>query len=65
MYVAGAKLLENYPVGPLVGVAFNITVLSYDGRLNMGINVDSAAVEQPARLGRLVEESARDFAKVR
>jgi WS/DGAT/MGAT family acyltransferase len=65
MYVAGAKLLENYPVGPLVGVAFNITMLSYDGRLNMGINVDNAAVDEPARLGRLVEQSARDLAKTR
>ena len=44
MYVAGAQLLENYPVGPLGGVAFNLTLLSYDHSLDMGVNIDRAAV---------------------
>ncbi|MEO7397515.1 MAG: wax ester/triacylglycerol synthase domain-containing protein [Ilumatobacteraceae bacterium] len=47
MFVAGAQLLENYPVGPLGGVAFNLTLLSYFGSLDMGINIDTAAVAQP------------------
>ncbi len=50
MYVAGAKLLENYPVGPLGGVAFNLTLLSYFGSLDMGINIDTAAVAEPELL---------------
>jgi hypothetical protein len=50
MYVAGAKLLENYPVGPLGGVAFNLTLLSYLGSLDMGVNIDTAAVADPALL---------------
>ncbi len=52
VYIAGAKLLENYPMGPLAGVAFNLTLLSYNGSLDMGVNVDAAAVEQPALLAR-------------
>lgn len=50
MFVAGAKLLENYPVGPLGGVAFNLTLLSYMGSLDMGVNIDTAAVADPALL---------------
>lgn len=63
VYVAGAKMVENYPVGPLAGVAFNLTLLSYDGSLDMGINVDAAAVDDPPRLAALVAEAARDLAR--
>ena len=36
VYIAGAKVLENYPIGPLGGVAFNLTLMSYDGSLDIG-----------------------------
>lgn len=61
MYVAGAQLLENYPVGPLAGVAFNLTLLSYLGSLDMCLNIDAAAVEQPALLASSLERSMRDL----
>ncbi len=61
MYVAGAKLLENYPVGPLGGVAFNLTLLSYLGSLDMGVNIDSAAVADPALLHRCLAGAFADF----
>ena len=48
VYIAGAQLLENYPIGPLGGVAFNLTLLSYLGSLDMGLNIDAAAVTEPA-----------------
>jgi WS/DGAT/MGAT family acyltransferase len=57
MYVAGAQLLENYAIGPLAGVAFNVTMLSYLGSLDMGINIDAAAVEDPALLKRCLDRS--------
>ena len=57
VYIAGAQLLENYAFGPLLGVAFNLTLLSYNGHLEMGINIDAAAVDEPARLAELVEDS--------
>lgn len=47
LFVAGAQLLHNYPVGPLAGVAFNVTLLSYLGHMDVGINIDEAAVESP------------------
>ena len=54
VFIAGAKLVHNYPIGPLAGVAFNLTLLSYDGSLDMGINIDTAAVAEPERLSRLL-----------
>ncbi len=61
MYLAGAQLLSNYPVGPLSGVAFNLTLLSYLGRLDMGLNTDAAAVTEPEMLQRMIGEAVDDF----
>lgn len=65
MYVAGAQLLENYPVGPLAGVAFNLTLLSYLGSLDMGVNIDTAAVADPDLLHRCLAGAFTDFLAVR
>lgn len=61
MFMAGAQLLSNYPIGPLSGVAFNLTLLSYLGRLDMGLNSDSAAVEHPDALRRFISEAVDQF----
>ncbi len=61
VFIGGAQLLENYAIGPLLGVAFNVTMLSYDGSLDMGINVDTAAVAEPDRLAKLVERAFTDL----
>ncbi|MCU1401155.1 MAG: putative diacylglycerol acyltransferase [Acidimicrobiales bacterium] len=61
MYVAGAQLLENYPVGPLAGVAFNLTMLSYLGSLDMGLNIDAAAVADPDLLRRCMAGAFEDL----
>ena len=63
MYVCGAQLLENYPIGPLLGVAFNLTLLSYNGSLDMGLNFDAAAVAEPERLAKLIESAFTDLQK--
>ena len=62
LYVAGSKMLENYPVGPLGGVAFNLTLMSYLGSLDVGINIDEAAVESPALLRDSLVESFQELA---
>jgi len=62
LFVAGAKLLENYPVGPLGGVAFNLTLMSYMGSLDVGINIDEAAVESPSLLHDSLVESFAELA---
>jgi WS/DGAT/MGAT family acyltransferase len=57
LYLAGAKVLKNFPVGPLGGVAFNVTSLSYLGSFDVGLNIDTRAVAQPERLKRLLRRA--------
>lgn len=64
-YIAGAKALETYPIGPLAGVAFNATMLSYVNHLEIGINVDAAAVEDPPLLAKLLDEAFSAIRKAR
>ena len=63
LYMAGSELLENYPVGPLAGVAFNLTLLSYNHSLDMGVNIDTAAVAEPERLRDCLQRAFDDLAK--
>lgn len=57
LYIAGGKIEANYPMGPLAGTAFNLTLLSYDGALNMGLVVDTGAVDDPGLLRECIEEA--------
>jgi WS/DGAT/MGAT family acyltransferase len=59
LYIAGARMLANFPVGPTGGTAWNLTLMSYDGMLDMGLNADARAVEDPAQLR---DEIAAEFA---
>lgn len=61
MYLAGAKMLENYPVGPLGGVAFNLTLLSYNHSLDMGVNIDTVAVADPGLLRVCLKRAFKDL----
>lgn len=55
-YMAGALMESNYPIGPLMGAAFNVTTMSFHGRLNMGVIMDTAAITDPDLLiGCLVD----------
>ena len=54
LYIAGARILANYPVGPCAGTAWNLTLMSYDGHLDMGLNCDSGAVDDPELLRDLI-----------
>lgn len=63
VFVAGAQMLRNHPVGPLGGVAFNLTLLSHVGSLDMGVNIDSAAVGDPDLLQTCLTRSFRDVVK--
>jgi WS/DGAT/MGAT family acyltransferase len=57
LFIAGAKLEANYPIGPLGGTAFNLTTMSYRGMLDMGVHIDPVAVAEPGRLRRCLQES--------
>ncbi|MEI7618861.1 MAG: wax ester/triacylglycerol synthase domain-containing protein [Actinomycetota bacterium] len=61
LFMSGAQVLQNYPVGPLGGVAFNLTLLSYMGSLDMGANIDTAAVADPALLHRCLVGAFTDL----
>jgi WS/DGAT/MGAT family acyltransferase len=44
VYIAGARILEMIPFGPLSGSAANVVLFSYDGQAQIGVNSDLAAV---------------------
>jgi hypothetical protein len=61
LYIAGSLVLENYPLGPLAGTAFNLTLLSYNGSMDMGLNMDAAAITEP---GLLRDELVKAFTQI-
>jgi diacylglycerol O-acyltransferase len=61
VFVAGAEVLANYPIGPMAGVAFNLTLLSHVGSLDMGLHVDADAIDDPALLRRCLERAFKEL----
>jgi diacylglycerol O-acyltransferase len=56
LFIAGARVLSNHPMGPTAGTAFNVTLLSYLDHMDMGLNIDTAAVPD----GTLLRDCLRD-----
>ena len=50
LYIAGSLLEANYPLGPLVNTAFNLTTMSYRGWMFLGLVADPVAVRDPDAL---------------
>ena len=50
VWIAGARILHNHPMGPTGGTAFIATVLSTAGTLDLGLCCDAAAVGDPVEL---------------
>ena len=65
MFLAGAQILAVYPIGPLLGVAFNATLMSYLGDLDIGVTIDTAAISEPELLGQCLTEAFRELARAR
>lgn len=57
LWIAGARVRANYPMGPTAGTAFNATTLSYCGSLDIGLNIDTAAVDDTVLLRDCITES--------
>lgn len=57
LYLAGAPIEANFPMGPRAGCGVNVTLLSYRDSLDMGLNIDPAAVSDPATLLDCFDES--------
>ncbi|UDY36938.1 wax ester/triacylglycerol synthase domain-containing protein [Dermatobacter hominis] len=47
VYLRGIPVEAVIPFGPLAGAACNVTLLSYQNDLNIGLNIDPAAVPDP------------------
>jgi hypothetical protein len=61
LFIAGARVEGNYPLGPLSGTAFNLTMMSYRGALNMGVHIDRGAIDDPELLRDLLAESYEEL----
>jgi len=55
-YVSGARVLHKHAFGPVAGTAFNLTAFSYNGRFDIALAVDPAAVEEPAELRQHLDD---------
>lgn len=60
-YIAGAAVLAGIPLGPVAGTAANLTALSQNGWIDMGLLADPAAVTDPAGLARNIDDAYRDL----
>ena len=57
LYMAGAKLIANYPVSVITdGMGLNITVMSYNGRMDYGIVADRDQMPDVERLMDWLQE---------
>jgi diacylglycerol O-acyltransferase len=61
LFFGGAQIVENYPVGPLAGTAFNLTMLSYAGELHLGLLADTAAVGDAEALRDAVADAFEEL----
>ncbi|WP_156095192.1 WS/DGAT domain-containing protein, partial [Nocardia lijiangensis] len=62
MYIGGARMLEMYPVSPLLrNQASSIGITSYDGRVFYGLNADRDAMADIEVLAAAVHESMEEM----
>jgi WS/DGAT/MGAT family acyltransferase len=65
MYIAGARLLEMFPVSPLLkNQALTIGLTSYNGKVNYGLNADRDAMSDVDVVTALMYESMEELLDV-
>lgn len=58
LYFAGAKVLANYPVSiPFHGAGFNITLMSYCGKLDYGLIADREVMPDIGHFSELMQQA--------
>lgn len=58
LYFAGLKVLASYPVSiPYHGLGFNITLMSYCGKLDFGLTADYDSVPDPEHFAQLMQDA--------
>ncbi len=60
-WMAGTSVSEIYPVGPVAGTAFNVTLMTYDQRVCLGVHLDPAAVTDGDVLLTSLRDGFGDF----
>jgi diacylglycerol O-acyltransferase len=61
VFFAGSKVTGMFAFGPTIGASVNITLMSYDGTCDIGINIDTAAVPDPDVLLGCLRESLAEI----
>jgi hypothetical protein len=64
VYLAGSRMEAQIAFGPMSGAACNITLVSYMEDLNIGINVDPAAVTDPTLFVECLQDSFDELLKL-
>lgn len=57
VYMAGAKVLQFVPFAPKGGAALNVALMSYNGSIFLGLNIDTGAIRDPDTLVRCLREA--------
>jgi diacylglycerol O-acyltransferase len=64
LYFAGMKVLANYPVSiPYHGAGFNITLMSYCGKLDFGLTADQDCVPDTAYFAGLMQDALQTLGR--
>ncbi len=61
LFCSGAKVLAGVPMGPVAGTGANITALSYNGVLDIGVVSDPAAIEDGAEFAQCIDDAFADM----
>jgi len=64
LYLRGREVESVVPFGPMAGAGANVTLLSYQHDLNIGINVDPAAITDPELFSRCLAAGYDDVMAV-
>lgn len=56
LYLEGCPVVRYWPFGPTAGSSLNVTLMSYAGTCCMGVNIDTAAVPDPALFMRCLRD---------
>jgi diacylglycerol O-acyltransferase len=64
IYLAGSKITGFFAFGPTIGASLNVTLVSYGGSCDIGINIDTAAVPDPEVLLECLQEGIAEVAAI-
>ncbi len=64
VFMAGGRVESHFAFGPMTGAAANITLLSYVGDVNLGVNTDPAAIPDPDHFVDCLRDSFDELTKL-